>query len=163
MIEVKTNIELTSDEKDMLMHIYKVRFRLLFSASVFMIFSAAYSILKLRHTLNQLDTTKYVGVYIAFVSLFIGASAIIIFQKRIWSLKKDAVGGFKEVVLFSITMKQHFPQTNQYFVGLNHPDYLFHEIEEGEFNELNLGDTYGVYRAPNSKYFFNRQGKYSIM
>lgn len=94
---------------------------------------------------------------------FLSISATILYRTRIWKVKKDAVNGIKEIVYYTVTQKQHFDNTGQFFIGLNHPDYLFHEVDYDTWRSLNIGGSFALYRAPLSKYIFNPQGKFSII
>jgi hypothetical protein len=69
----------------------------------------------------------------------------------------------KEAVFYKVVQREMFPVTQQYFIGLNNPKYLFHEVGPEVWARVSVGDDFPIYRASYSKYVFNKKGKYRIM
>lgn len=88
---------------------------------------------------------------------------ILILRKRVLSVRKDLRSGFKEEVDYTIQRKQHFPLTGQYFVWIDDPDNLDHEVSEENYYNLQEGDTLCVYRGKHSKLVFERNGRFDII
>lgn len=86
-----------------------------------------------------------------------------IYCLRIAPYAVDCKKTCKECVPYVVTMKQYFNTTGQYFIGLNDPDYLHHEVDADFYGKVNEGDTVVLYRAPKSKYVFNARGRFSMM
>ncbi|MFA6058694.1 MAG: hypothetical protein WC756_10885 [Taibaiella sp.] len=173
---------LTVDEHELLTHIYQKRFRFFIGIYLFLIGVAFFSALSISGRKPRLSHMSYTsngyhyderktglshmqmyGITIPLLEGLVIGTGILVYRKRIRPLRKDAKNGVKETIHYPITQKQNFQQTGQYFIGTNHPDYLFHEVDYETWQQVNVGDSFAVYRAPLSKYVFNGNGKYSIM
>lgn len=163
-------VKLTEEDIAVLTHIYQVRLRTFIVTYLFLIIigvQAGLSIDKGNYRYSRRETglsrTQMYTLSIALLEAFVMGTGIIIFRKRIGCLKKDIKGGVKECIYYSVIQKPRFENTGQYFVGLNHPDYLFHEVSAETWHQVNIGDDFVVYRAPKSKYVFNNKKKYTVM
>lgn len=173
-------VPLTTEEHSLLMYIYNRRLRFFITVYLFLIGAAFFSAQKIdgsrhRWSYNPDDYSHYsprdtglsrmqmYGVTISLLESFVLLTGIFIYRKRIGPLKKDAATGLKVPVYYPVTQKQHFDQTGQFFIGTDHPDYLFHEVDFNEWTRLQVGDNFAVYRAPASKYVFNARGKYTVI
>jgi hypothetical protein len=173
------HIPLTEDEYGLLIHIYQKRLRLFIATYLFLLAVAFLSALSINgkkprynyksdgYRYNERETgLSHMQMYAITISLLEGlviSTAIFVYRRRIGPLRKDAKNGVKETIYYPITQKQNFSQTGQYFIGTNHPDYLFHEVDYETWQQVNVGDSFAVYRAPLSKYVFNGKGSYTIM
>jgi hypothetical protein len=169
---------LTLIEKDHLLHIYHTRLRL---------FTLAYSAVVLYALLccfrvdyrdrmsgriqqwtaergdHLVSRNQMIMINILFLEgplLFMGYR---VYRKRIACFKKDAVNGIKEVVPYKIIRKTYLPHTNEFFISFDDPNYMHHEVNVDFYMNCNEGDTAYLYRAPSSKYIFDREGKFSLM
>jgi hypothetical protein len=170
-------LPLTEDEYELLTHIYQKRFRFFIGIYCFLIGVAFISALRIdgkkpRYSYSNprysqrntgLSRTQMYAITIPLLEGLVISTAILVYRKRIMPLRKDAKNGIKESVSYPIIQKQNFQEIGQYFIGTNHPDYLFHEIDHDTWQQVNVGDSFTVYRAPLSKYVFNGNGRYTIM
>lgn len=167
---------LTGDESAMLQQIYKVRIRVFITTYAFLLLLAFKAGMSVDGGSRAGTSYKYdvrdnegfsrrqmYGITIPFMEAFVAGTGIVLYRKRILPLKKDRDNKVKEAIYYTVTQKQVFEHTGQYFIGLNHPDYLFHEVDFDTWNNTKVGDPFAVYRAPLSKYVFNARGKFTIM
>jgi hypothetical protein len=89
--------------------------------------------------------------------------ALVTYTKRIATFKKDAKKGEKEPIAYKIIRKQYFGHTDQYFVSFDNPNYMHHEVDEAFYHNCSPGDYAYMYRAPLSKYVFDKGGRFSIL
>lgn len=167
------------DEESTLRHIYNRRTRLFVVVFLFLIAAAFKSGLEIdgqtprwstteefyRHSEKETGLTRK-QAYTLTISLlegFVLLSAILVYRRRILPLKKDLRNGVKETVYYPVTQKQHFEHTGQFFIGTDDPAYLFHEVDIETWQQISVGESFIVYRAPHSKYVFNYRGRYTIM
>jgi len=66
----------------------------------------------------------------------------VVFLKRIYPFRKDLKHKMKEVVFYKVVQKEIFPGTQQYFIGLNNPRYLFHEVSPEVWRNTEAGDDF---------------------
>jgi hypothetical protein len=170
-------LPLTEDEFGLLTHIYQKRFRFFIGIYCFLMGVAFISALRIdgkkpRYSYSNsryserdagLSRTQMYAITIPLLEGFVISTAILVYRKRIRPLRKDAKNGIKETVYYPVIQKQNFQQTGQYFIGTNHPDYLFHEVDYYTWQQVNVGDSFAVYRAPLSRYVFDGRGKYTIL
>jgi hypothetical protein len=168
---------LTEEEFELLDYMYRKRLRMFVTAFLVLAFLAFVSGLKIDGQKQRWRSERYqynvkeVGVSrgymylvtIAFLEGIVGIAGIVIYRKRLLPLRKDLIHREKEVVLYTVTQKQHFSHTGQYFVGLNDPDYLFHEVDRDLWQKTEVGTRFGLYRALYSGYVFNPEGRFTIM
>lgn len=172
---------LSPDERAVLKTIFRQRLRLfllVFGVVLLIAFLAASTIdspasrfsgSNHRHIYKPDDSNFHISRKMMHVIsfCFLGGIVLIvfisIFRKRVWCFYKDLRYNNKEVIYYEVMRKQRFEHTNQFFLGLNDPDYLFHEVDEQTWLQVQAGDAFPVYRAPFSKYAFHLHGKYTIM
>ena len=102
-------------------------------------------------------------VSFGFLVLPISAVFFVSYRKRLMPFKKDAEHGEKELISYQIIRKQYFEHTGQYFVSFDNPDYMHHEVEEAFYFHCSPGDYAYMYRAPLSKYVFDKSGRFSLL
>jgi hypothetical protein len=170
---VRTAAEgLSCEDRDMLLTIFRKRLRLFLSVFGMLFIVAFLCSLKIdsRHHYFKPDdsnfhisrNTMYI-INFCFLGGILFIIAAIIFRKRIWYIYKDARNNLKEIVYYEVTQKSKFAHTHQFFIGLNDPEYLFHEVDEQTWSNISVGSRFGVYKAPLSKYVFNYNGKFTMM
>jgi len=99
------------------------------------------------------------GLLIAILLVFL----ISTYWLRVAPYASDCKRGCKEYVTYTVTMKQYFETTRQYFIGLDDPDYLHHEVDADFYSKVCEGDIVVLYRAPKSQYVFNERGRFTLM
>lgn len=173
-------LALTEAETALLRHIYHVRIRLFVAVYIVLLVIGLKSALSINgsapmwqkenayryeHIQKETGLTRrqVYRITIPLMELLVTGTGILVYCRRIAPLRKDIRNGFKETVYYTVTQKQYFEHTGQYFIGLNHPDYLFHEVSAALWHGTDIGDPFAVYRAPASRYVFNPRGKYTIM
>jgi hypothetical protein len=168
-------LPLTNEESAMLKLIYRTRLKVFILVYIFLLFVAVRAGMSIdghdrygnQYEYDPKDTgltrMQMYAVTIPLMELFVFTTGIIFFRKRIWTIRKDFQNNIKEVVYYTVTQKESFENTGQYFIGLNHPDFLFQEVSFDVWDKINVGENFGVYRAPISKYVFNPKGKFTIM
>lgn len=179
---IGAQLPLTEEECGLLTHIYQKRLRFFIGAYLFLFAVAFFSALSIDGRKPRSRFTSYsnngyrynerdmglspLQMYAITIPLLEGlviGTGILVYRKRIRPLRKDVKNGVKETVHYPVIQKQHFKQTGQYFIGTNHPDYLFHEVDYNTWQQVHVGDSFAVYRAPLSRYVFNETGKYTIL
>jgi hypothetical protein len=167
-------VPLKDEEKDQLRNIYRLRGRFFFSVYAILIpFAFAYSFRGIDSYANIGSVSKdnavslsADGMWLVNLSVLGGiviGSGVLILFKRILPFKKDAASGVKEKIPFTIIRREYFPLTNQFFVALDDPDYLHHEIDEDIYHKCAEGDTIYLYRGVQSKYISEENGRFSII
>lgn len=169
---------LSEPEKEQLTTIYDQRLRLFVIINViFVVLALIYSSENI-HNIDDyghpipwkknddhfnLSATQMYFTSLSFLGYIIVGTGLIIFFKRINPFKQDLKCGEKEIVPYLITRKEYFPITNQYFVALDDPDYLHHEIDEDTYNQCTEGGYLFLSRAIHSGYVFEINGRFSLM
>lgn len=159
------SVPLAEEDHHLLMTIYGARKRLLIAAYTAMLpVMAYYSSLSFPSEKEMLVSADLM-ILINFLCIFIPVTIviIIIYRKRIGCFKQDADGGVKYIIPHLVVNKQYFPITDQYFLGLDDPDYMNHEVDTDTFNSVQEGDTVPIYFARRSRYAFNMNGSFSMM
>lgn len=164
--EILGGLSFTDEEKNLMLIIFRKRLKLMLTV----LFIMTFWIIEVNFG-NKVDTEDAFGlntiqimiIRSGFLFLLVYGIFTVHFFKRIYPFYKDYKNNQKDVIKYTITMKRYFPYNNQYFIGLDHPDYLFHQIEEEEWMQLKVGDSYPLFRAHFSKYVFNPKGSYSIV
>jgi hypothetical protein len=167
-------VPLTEEEQHHLMTVYNTR--LPFFALVFGIFILAgiyfslaaytnddvdpYDYEVFGYVLMGEDLFLFVLLLLESMIFFIG---IKVFLKNIYAYKKDALCGRKEVALKTVTDKKYFPNTNQYYISFNDPNYMHHEVDADTFYSLHVGDTVPIYRGVYSKHVFQKDARFTFM
>ena len=90
-------------------------------------------------------------------------SGVYTYRKKVLPLKQDAESGIVEMVPFAIKRKQHFARTDKYYVSIDAPGKLHHEISREQYDNCEEGDTIYIYRGIKSKLFFEKDGRHQIM
>jgi len=179
MIENNQHVPLTDDEKDLLNTIFNTRIRLFVIVYMIMIIIGAISAksgLDYRYNFSNkyhhweeypeartISRSQMYFIGLSFLESIIIGSGIIIFSRRIWCYRRDIESGVKELVPFTIVRKEYFQYTQQYFLGLDNPDYMHHEVDEGTYNNCNEGDIVYLRKAIKSKYIFEENGRFTLM
>ena len=167
-------VPLTADEQYFLLSIFKKRRRflgmvyiLLFAVAVALALSY-YGMDTLRNFYVPRDDTKYPSTLwlrvgdLAAVTAILLASGIYFYIKRVLAYKRDAKSGVKERLAYTITRKEYFPLTNQYFVSFEDPDYPHHETDQETWYNCHEGGYFFIYRGKRSKFVFRDTGKFTI-
>jgi hypothetical protein len=180
-VDTTASLPLTQSEKDHLRHVFNVRLR---------IFCAGYAfitgfILKILLPFAQLDdddlqhpsgkpgdyevfghVVTNEDLFYVLLAVFGGFALItgsVLFFKRIYCLRKDMEYGRKDAVIFTITNKLFFEHTNQFFLSLDNPKYLHHEVDAGFFSNCNIGDKVVLYRTKFSRLVFDKDLRFTLM
>jgi len=157
---------LTTEEQNLLHDIYKTRLRYMigFLSGAYMLIMQVNigRIIKPFVSSSFADSIADYAVifcWLLVTTIFFGW----IFYKRVNPFRKDYKQGVKVTVIYTIVRKTYFPYTNQYFIELNDPDYMHHEVDEAFYNNCSDGDTAYLYMAPCSKYIFEKNGRFTII
>jgi len=146
---------LTKEDKEMLQSIYTTRLRFLTAAFAVWMLLTSFWVVLLAHPKGSSE----IIIAVAVVFCICGATYII----RVEPFKKDVRNGVKEIVPYTIIRKEYFEFTGQYFVALDDPKYLHHEVDAATYSTCSEGDTMALYRAPKSKFVFEENGRFSLM
>jgi len=179
--EYLETVPLTALEKDHLKQMYRHRFK---------VFCGGYSLLvgvllyKLLPFLSYDDAmlsrragkgvdydifghTLTIGELFYFLLALFGGGILIsgafIFFKKLFPLLKDIKQGKKEAIIYTITNKLSFAQTDEYFLSFNDPKYLHYKVEEEIYHQCKIGDNIAIYRAPFSKHVFEKDFRFTLM
>ena len=176
-IDLKT-IPLTQDDKEHLLHMFAARRKLLFMAYVILVplalilsFRVDYRIWSGKtHHWNKHDNggglierQQMIAINMAWLLSILAVVGVPAYMKRVRVCKKDVQKGIKECVPCTVTMKLHFENTGQYFLSLNDPAYLHHEVDEETYYNYSEGDIVYLFRAPLSRHVFNNKGKFTLL
>ncbi len=173
-------VPLDEEDRNFLMTIYRKRRRLLLTVYAILI---PFIILRSRRIdhrgdngkidtweeLERKGDAKYVSgfgmwmINVAFLGGMVVIPGIYLLLKRVLPLKRDADSGVKEKIAYTITRKQYFPLTEQYFVWIDDPENLDREVGEDMYYNCSPGDTIYIYRAIQSKFVFERNGRYDLI
>lgn len=158
-------VPLTDDDRDTLLFIYRKRRRFFIQVCIGLVLIALYTSsngFRMSATERGLSFPERL-VLCALVDVILLIAMIIVYRLRIARLKRDADNGVKEMVALTITDKQYFEHTNQFFIRLNHPGYMHYELDSESWHALQPGDTFALYKAPLSGHVFAFNGKYTIL
>ncbi len=173
-------VPLTEDDRNLLMAVYKVRRRILLMACFFVMFMA---FLGSQHGIDNYDryTGKLVSrweetydsrflnrmgiwmVNIGFLEIPLGSCFLLIWYKKVRPITRDLKAGVKDIIPYQIIRKEYFPLTGRFYVALDDPNYLHHEIDEDTYYNCSEGGFIYVYRAPKSKFVFEESGRFIIL
>ncbi len=167
MVHTPTDlVPLTADEQSSLLFIFKKRRRFLAIVYILMFMVAFVLALSyfgmdtLRNYYVPKDDTKYPPTLwlrimdLAAVTIILLASGIYFYINHVLTYKRDARSGVKERVAYTITRKEYFPLTDQYFVSFDDPDYSYHETDRDTWYHCNEGGYFFIHRAKRSKFVF---------
>lgn len=158
------------------MVIYKKRLRTLIIGMLFLCGLATYYIIATLPVLKELwlvakgkiaVTDKKMELFavsfFAYTLLFLfSVLGIRFYFSNIYPFLLDNRNGYKIAIPFTITKMEYFPTTGQYFIGCDDPRYPFHEVDQATYSQYNIGDTTYLYQAPLSKYYFEKDGKFTL-
>ena len=164
--EVIGSLPLTLDENRLVYLIFKKRAKLVLTVILTMtawILFANFRSEVATEDVLELNRFQIILIRMGFLFFLVYGIFTVHFFKRVYPFYRDYKHNQKDVINYTITMKRYFPYNNQYFIGLDHPDYLFHQISEQEWIQLHVDNTYPLFRAHFSKYVFNSQGRYLII
>jgi len=166
---------LTEEECGLLYRIYYTRRNLLFSVFGIMIGYVLYRLwaepalhsVHLDQKHKRLDFTlspseETILLTVIFLLPIIGY-AVRLYFRSIHPYLVDARNGEKETISYRIVRKLHFPYTDQYFISLDDPRYMHHEVDAQFYQECHEGDQVFLYRGPKSRYVFNKSGRFTLM
>ncbi len=164
-------IPMTPQEKEWLMNIYDLRRKDLFSMGFVrcMIQTVLLTLLivpliSFVHDIltdgNWFMTQFQPAFWILKIILGILLAVLVctvLYYGDILTYKQDAVAGLKQAIPYTISQKQYFPVTGQYFLvfATDDPD-THHEIDEEHYNSCEEGDVTYMYQAINSKHIFHK-------
>ena len=123
----------------------------------------------LRNLFVPTDDSKYPStlgvrmlslIFLGFVLLI---SYISFYIKSVLAYKRDAGSGVKERIAYTIVRKEYFPDTDQYFVSFDDPNYMHRETNRETWYNCDEGGYFFVYRAKRSKYVFEDNGRFNII
>jgi hypothetical protein len=168
---------MNDDEKSHMRYIYytRLRFWLVSFVGLFcLVFGLCYNgdtSPRLDNNGNEIKVKKWdyltAGqmrlVSFCFLGLPIAVVAFVSYKKRLLPYSKDARRGEKELISYPIIRKQYFEHTGQYFVSFDNPDYMHHEVDAAFYHYCSPGDFAYMYRAPLSKYVFDKSGRFSLL
>ena len=97
-----------------------------------------------------------------FMGAILTSSFGYFYVRQVLAVKRDADSGIKERVPYTIVRKEYFPLTNQYFVAIDDPDYLHHEIDADTYAMCTEGDNIYLERTIKSKLVFEENGRFSL-
>jgi hypothetical protein len=180
-VDTTASIPLTEIEKDHLRQMFKIRLRVFCAGYAFITGFILKTVLPYAQ-MNQNDLRRPAGkpgdyevlghlitredmFYILLVVFggFTFTTGAALFIKRIYYLRKDLKYGRKEAIVFTITNKLFFEYTNQFFLSLDNPNYLHHEVDHDFFNRCNIGDKVALYRTKFSRIIFDKDLRFTLM
>lgn len=172
-------VPLTTDEKDLLLTVFSKRRTFLFFVYILLV------VIALMYSTHGVDIrSPYTGkvvrweeqddakavprfwmwiINLTWLEGIVISTGIYFYMKRVHPFRYDANSGVREKVPYTIVRKEFFPLTNQYYVALDDPNYLHHQITEDEYYNCTEGGTIYIYRAVKSKFVFEEDGRYSIL
>ena len=176
MVEIikPETVLLTDEEKHHLLTIYNTRLKIFVAAFGFMIAEGTYAALNgynpnPAHPYDyEIFGYKLIGLELFLVCLLFIHGIIFyfgfrIFFKKVYCFKKDADYGQKEVIYKIITDKKYFPATDQFFISFDDPNYMHHEVDADFYHTVAEGSTVSLFRGLNSKYVFQKDGRFTLM
>lgn len=182
--DLKTALKepLTDDERNTLLHIYRSRLRLFVSTFAILFFLAWVKTGPVHvgggdtHVIRQRGANGF--IYREYWSITINQFLIlmkvgllsalcipgaIIYSRRIAPYRRDARIGLKAILYHTVIGKRSFATTGQYFLLLDNPDCMHHEVDAMTYEQVTLGQMWPMYFGPCSGYAFNPRGTYSPM
>jgi len=170
-------VPLTDDDRDLLLMVFRKRRKLLLSAFAILMFMAALCSRKIDHSSQYTgNIIRWDGkdaynlsrlgmklINLCFLEILLIIPCVYFWVKRVYPLKRDADSGVKEMVPYMILRKEYFPLTNQYYVALDDPKYLHHEMDEESYRQCFEGGFIYVYRGITSGFVFEESGKYFVL
>jgi len=170
-------VPLDEEDRNFLLAIFYRRRRFLFSAYavlILMVLFASVPRAGRRHAYTsqswrEIDDSKYVSyggmwaINLLVIGSIVMGPGIYILRRRVLAVKADVDSGVKEKVPYTILRKQHFPLTDQYFVWIDDPENLDHEISAETYYNCEEGDTLYIYRAAKSKLVFELNGRFELL
>ena len=171
---------LTDDDRSLLLAVYNARRRIILPASIFLMLLALYAGQKSIDRYDKYsgkvysrweedEDAKYVGrkaMYIikfSFLAVPLASCFLFIWYKKLRPITQDINAGVKDVIPYQIIRKEYFPLTGRFYVALDDPNYLHHEIDEETYYNCTEGGFIYVYRAPKSKFIFEESGHFVIL
>ncbi len=159
-------VPLTGEEKNLLLSIYQTRLRFFFIAYLFLVAMIVFQLIRVFGAdLMRIKLTEIIGITLLMdgIPLFvIFSTGFYVLFKRILPYKRDAKSGMKDKLPYLVTRKEYFYLTGQFFVALDDPDYLHHQIDEETYHNLWEGCTIYLYRGTRSKYVFEENGRFTF-
>lgn len=153
-------IPLNEEEKQFLQTVYGTRLRYLIGVYGVMVAWAALTALRYLDFRNGFSSSAIVGVL--FV-MFIAATGVVVFFKRIYPYRRDWKLGKKEVISYTIIRKTYFPMTDEYFFSFDNPDYMHYKVDADLYTSMNEGDVVNIYRGKYSKQVFEKDARFTFM
>ncbi len=166
------HVPLTDDDKEMLFTIYDSRRR--FLLIVYIILFVMVLFISLNGFGNEIFLMSFKKImtilvisnrliFLCFLETVMMSTGLFFLFTRVLPFRHDIKSGIKEKIPYAVVKKQYFPLTNQYYLTLDDPEYLFHEIDEDIYNSVNKGDNVYLYKTINSKYVFEEDGRFTIL
>jgi len=163
-------VPLTPEEAQWLMTIYNLRVKDLFFSGAFrclfnclVILFPVYFIGALLHDIFLfhgkiwLNGELFSSGWTFKLSMVLSAAIIscsVVYFFRILPFKQDARSGVKQKVSFTVTSKEYYETTGQYFIRINWPLDKLYEITADAFNNCEEGGTITMSQAIKSGYIF---------
>jgi hypothetical protein len=159
-------VPLTDEEKDMLLLIYRKRLRFFLTVNLILLGIIVFQIIRFfGPDFGRRDFTEILGMIIVMDGIplaVISGTGLYVLFNRILPIKRDVDSGMKDKVPYQVIRKEHFYLTGQFYVALDDPDYLHHEIDEDTYHNLWEGCTIYLYRGTRSKYVFEENGRFTL-
>ena len=159
---------LTYEEKEHLILIYQTRMRNFLPIYIIIqLFTICFSLFPIfafggikNATIEQVELSGVLFCIFAAPVMLIG---ILYYYLRVYKYWSDARKGLKERISRTIIRKSHFPHTDEYFLSFDDPNYMHHEVDAYFYHNCAEGTEVYLYRAPRSKYIFNKNGVFSLL
>jgi len=172
----KVIVALNENEKDFLLLIYKKRRRFLATVYIGLLVVVIFispvgtDYRRLEQQKIELKNEVPFGFWfgllmknIVFPGSIITISFIFFYLKAVLPYKRDANSGVKEKIAYTITSKEYFPLTNQYYVTFDDPNYLHHETDQDTWDRSYEGGYFYIYRTIKSKFVFEDNERYTLI
>lgn len=168
-------LPLTEDEQEHLMVIYYTRRRVFISAFAAMMMFALLGSFRGWKTDDgdhpedyEIFGHEFLGMelYLLLLTFIVSIIAILGFRtyrKFVLCYKKDAQSGVKVAVLYRVIDKKYFSQTGQFYLSLNNPAYMHHEVDEAMYHSVIVGESIYIYKGRLSGYVFQKDGRFTLM
>ena len=173
-------VPLTDDERNWLRDLYHTRRRIVWtSAATLMVLAFIIAqrnpdtvsrktgrvIMKWEETEDgKLISRKLIKLLqLGFLEIPLASCFLFIWYKKVDPISRDLKGGVKDKIPYEIVRKEYFPLTNQFYVALDDPNYLHHEIDEATYYNCSEGGLIYVFRAPLSKFVFEESGRFVLL
>ena len=177
-MENYTLIPLTNDERDLLLLIFKTRRRLLVRVIPMLYFLAlvgiAFMLMRspsllgrgvIDRDISDMGSAAYTKLLIMILPMYVLITiiAVWLYRKNIRPFRLDSEAGEKEEIQYLITSKLRVDISDQYYLTIDNPDCLNYEVDADTYYASEIGAYFTMYRAPRSRYFFNKDDSFSIM